>query len=345
MSYDVVIVGAGPGGLACAERTARLGLNTLVLERQETIGKKVCGGGITWNGLLKRVPDALHEKVFKKQFIYTRYQKTCVSSSTPIIATVNREKLGLHMEQKARQAGAEIRLGCHVTSIEGTTRLSYVEKSKSKKYQENFTYLIGADGSSSMVRRHIGLPALTAGVGINYQIPGQLSDMQWHLDSSLFSSGYSWVFPHENSVSIGAYVDQKTLKASTLNKNLLIWAKRKGFLLENVQPKAGFINYDFKGYQFGNIFLIGDAAGLASGLTGEGIYSAIVSGETVANLILDPSFHCIELTKIIKNHAFHKKMVAFAGKNNILATILFELLTVALKTKILNFSAVEMSRQ
>ena len=345
MRYDVIIVGAGPGGLACAERTASLGLSTLVLERQSVVGKKVCGGGITWNGLLKKVPDALHEKVFNKQFIHTRYQNICVSSSTPIIATINREKLGRHMAQKAQQAGAEIRLGCHVTSIENNTRLNYIDTVTKKNRQEIFSTLVGADGSSSMVRRHLDLPVLSAGIGINYQIPGDMDDMHWHLDSSLFKSGYSWIFPHNGNISIGAYVDKKKLKTGVLHKNFLRWAKQQGFSLEGVQPAAGYINYDFKGYHFGNIFLIGDAAGLASGLTGEGIYSAIVSGETVAKRIHEPLFRCDELKNIIKNHRRHKRMVAFAGKSNILSTFLFELLVVALKTRLLNFKAVEMSRE
>ncbi len=345
MRYDVIIVGAGPGGLACAERTATLGLSTLVLERQSIIGKKACGGGITWNGLIKKVPDALHEKVFTKQFIHTRYQNTCVSSPTPIIATINREKLGRHMAQKALQAGAEIRLGCNVTSIENGTRLNYTDTVTKKHQQEIFTHLVGADGSSSMVRRYLDLPVLSVGIGINYQIPGNIHDMHWYLNSSLFKSGYSWIFPYNGSISIGAYVDNKKLKAGILHKNFLRWAKQQGFSLKGVQPSAGYINYDFKGYHFGNIFLIGDAAGLASGLTGEGIYSAIVSGETVAKRIHDPLYRCDELKNIIKNHRRHKRMVAFAGKSNILSTFLFELLFVALKTRLINFKAVEMSRE
>ncbi len=345
MPYDVIIVGAGPGGLACAERTAALGLSTLVLERQSIIGKKVCGGGITWNGLLTKVPGVLHEKVFHKQFIHTRYQNTCISSPTPIIATVNREKLGRHMAQKAQQAGAEIRLGCHVTAIEDSTRLSYIDTVTKKHQQELFTHLVGADGSSSMVRRHLNLPVMSAGIGINYQIPGDMHDMHWYLNSSLFASGYSWIFPHNGTISIGAYVDKKKLKAGILHKFFLQWAKQQGFSLEGLQPEAGYINYDFNGYHFGNIFLIGDAAGLASGLTGEGIYSAIVSGETVAKRIHDPFFHCAELKNIIKNHMRHKRMVAFAGKSNILSTFLFELLIVALKTRLIHFKAVEMSRE
>jgi flavin-dependent dehydrogenase len=38
------------------------------------------------------------------------------------------------------------------------------------------------------------------------------------------------------------------------------------------------------------VHLIGDAAGLPSGLTAEGIYPAVISGEEVARRILEPGF-------------------------------------------------------
>jgi flavin-dependent dehydrogenase len=342
MSFDVIIVGAGPGGLACAEITAAQGLKTLVLERKWTIGKKVCAGGVTWNGLVKKVPINIFERQFDTQYILTRSQKVSVSALTPIIATVNRVKLGQQMSHKALQAGAEIRLGCQVTSINGN-ELIFLDKTTKKLEQQNFTYLVGADGSSSLVRRHLGLPVHDIGIGINYQIPGNYPQMEWHLDSSLFSSGYSWVFPHQETVSVGAYVDARVMKAKRLKENLLQWGEKSGYPLSDYKGEAEYINFDYRGYHFNNIFLIGDAAGLASGLTGEGIYPAIVSGETVARSILNPHFNPVELKKIIKNHTRHRTMVSILGKNKYFSTFLAELVTFCLKKKLINFSAAEMA--
>ena len=38
MEYDVIIVGAGPAGLACAQQLARAGHRVVVYERQASIG-------------------------------------------------------------------------------------------------------------------------------------------------------------------------------------------------------------------------------------------------------------------------------------------------------------------
>lgn len=343
MNFDVIIIGAGPGGLACAKATATNGLSTLVLDRSMHIGKKVCAGGITWNGLLKKVPADIAEKQFAKQHIFTKSQRACVSSSTPIIATVNRQKLGQRMAQSATEAGAEVRIGCQVLSIENNSIL-YFDKVTGKEQRVTFKKLVGADGSSSLVRRKLGLPVTHVGIGINYQIAGDYLDMQWHLDSSLFANGYAWVFPHRNTVSIGAYVDSRCMKASELKANLLNWGERHGYPLRQHKATAELINFDFRGWRFANTFLVGDAAGLASGLTGEGIFSAIISGETVGHFIANPSYDITPLQSLIKNHARHRRVVAFTGRNRILATLAAEMVTFFLKTKIVDFNLVEMAR-
>jgi len=248
------------------------------------------------------------------------------------------------MAKEAVSVGAEIMNGCRVVKIDGSKSLYYFDKKNRKTKKVTFKYLVGADGSSSMVRRFLKIPVTSAGIGINYQLEGNFKDMQWHLLPHLFGSGYGWVFPHKNSISVGAYVSRGVLKASTLDKNLHRLATKIGISLDNQKASAELINYDFRGYRFDNIFLAGDASGLASGLTGEGIYSAIVSGETIGRILSNLNFVSEEFNRIIKNNALHKKLVSFAGKNNIVATLLSESVSAALRMKIIPFSAVEMSR-
>ncbi len=343
MAYDVIIVGAGPGGLACAEAAAGHGLTVLVLERKECLGRKVCAGGITWNGLLKKVPGDIAEKCFAHQHILTRCQKVAVTSPTPIIATVNREKLGQYMANKACRAGAEIRLGCQVTAIDDGSIL-YLDRITGIRERLAFSCLVGADGSSSLVRRSLGLPTTAIGIGINYQLPGDYPEMQWHLDSALFASGYAWVFPHRDTASIGAYVDARRMRANHLKANLLRWGDQHRLPLWHHKASAESINFDFRGWRFGDrTFLVGDAAGLASGLTGEGIYPAIISGETVGHFLADPHGDTTPLLNLIKNHARHRRMVEFAGSSRLLTTVIAEIITFCLKTKIIDFSAIEMA--
>src|SRR5690606_31757612 len=51
------------------------------------------------------------------------------------------------------------------------------------------------------------------------------------------------------------------------------------------------IEIDHPGFDFpGGVHLVGDAAGTASGLTAEGIYAALITGEETALRILDPGY-------------------------------------------------------
>ena len=254
MSYDVVIIGGGPAGLSCAKITSGYGLKTLVIERKSAIGEKVCAGGITWNGLIKKFPSYNAEKEFKTQFIQSKFQRTSLSSPSPIIATINREKFGRHMARIARDSGAIIRTSCQVTSIRDTD-ISILNKKNGVSETIRYKYLVGADGSSSIVRRYLKIPVNHFGIGINYHIPGEYDEMEWHFDSSLFANGYAWIFPHATTVSVGAYVDAKNMKATQLKRNLLEWARDRGFMLANYSTTAEIINFDFKGWQFNNIFL------------------------------------------------------------------------------------------
>ena len=335
-TFDAVIIGAGPGGLRCATILARHGRNVLVLERQATIGPKVCAGGIPYHALAElAIPEALFEASFPTQVIRTPWQEARVRFPEPVITTVNRQRLGSWQAAEARAAGAQIRTGSPVTAITDT----FVECGG-----ERIAYhtLIGADGSGSLVRRHLRLGSDKVGTGINYQVPGRWPEMEWHLDPALFGSGYAWIFPHGHTTSIGAYAERSDLPAATLHQRLLLWAKDHALDLAPHRARAALINFDYRGWNFAPLFLVGDAAGLASGFTGEGIYPAILSGETVARTILDPSYQPTRLHRLLERQRLHNRLQKFYTGNKVLCQISLEMLVLAIRTKLLGFELLEM---
>lgn len=333
--YDVVIIGGGPAGLSCATTLARGGVKVMLLERKKNIGRKVCAGGITWHGLIKQVPENLIQRTFPEQHIYSNWQKICFHKQDPIVATVNREELGKWMADVALHEGAHIKTGCYVKSISGKSLTA--ANGHGKTFTLEFDHLVGADGSTSMVRRHLGIPTSKLGVGINYQIEGNYEHMEWHLNTAFFGSGYGWIFPHRETISIGAYVTRGTMNPDTLKRNLINWAKTRSFDLTNSSAKAEFINFDYRGFEFGNTWLVGDAAGLASGLTGEGINPAIVSGEEVAKQIIDPNYQAKAIFRMVKKQQRHTKVIGLASRSKPLCTILMEALILMLRFKLVDF--------
>ncbi len=308
----------------------------MLLERNRRIGPKVCAGGITWSGIRTRVPANLIEKSFNEQQVFTRWQQAIISSRDPLISTLDREVFGQWMLKEALAAGVEVRTSTIVKSFAGN-RL----QTGSEEFE--FRFLVGADGSSSTIRRLLNIPSHKVGVGINYFVPGDFPTMEWHLNDKFFANGYGWVFPHRHSASIGAYADRQSMTPARLKKNFHLWAAKRGINLGQAKMSSALINYDFQGWRFGNCFLVGDAAGLASALTGEGIYPAIVSGEEAAQTILNPDYDSISMKKLLARHNLHSRMVSLTGTNKLACRMATEATVLALRTGLIPFSALEMA--
>ena len=71
MSYDAVIVGAGPNGLTAAIVLARAGLSTLILEANDTIGGSARSAELTLPGFIHDTCSAIHPMSLVSPFLRT----------------------------------------------------------------------------------------------------------------------------------------------------------------------------------------------------------------------------------------------------------------------------------
>lgn len=339
---DVLVAGGGPGGLACATLLAQQGAKVVLVERKPVIGPKVCAGGITWHGLINLVPETLIERAFPEQVIFSERQNLVIREANPIIATVSRENLGQWMAQQAENAGVRILTRTRLVTCTQHRATLMTEGRGETTLQ--YTYLVGADGSNSRVRQMLGVPTELVGLGLNAMLPGSFPQMEWHLRPRLFGSGYAWVFPHAQSTSVGAYADRRLFSASHLKRQLMRWCHEQDLpLADPASIRAGLVNYDYRGIRFGKCFLVGDAAGLASGLTGEGIHPALISGQVVARMILDPHYPGKELRRLVRRHQQHSLMVRLAGRYPRFGSLLMDVLLLLLRWRIINFHKLEMA--
>jgi geranylgeranyl reductase len=300
--YDAIIVGAGPAGLKCAEILAEGGKKVVVLEKNKIIGDKICAGGLTLKALELGIPDKIIQKKFKRWIIHTPLQDVKLKSKQPFMATVDRKGLGKWMAEKAREAGAEIR----VSSVAIKIDKNFVTINNKEKIK--YKYLVGADGTNSIVRKYLGTKTEYVGQAFYYLAPKKFKDLEIFINPEKFST-YLWVFPYKDFTSIGTgrRIGDLNKKGKTvfglstreIKKNLDKFCENK-FDVEKAKFRAAMVNFDYRGYEFGNKFLIGDAAGFASGLTGEGIYFAIKSGEDVAKKIIDKKYFCENIRHILR---------------------------------------------
>lgn len=303
MEFDVIIIGAGPAGLSCAIELQNSNKKVLLLEKNDRIGPKVCAGGLTTKieklGLSLDIADV----TFNSIVISISGQETSVQSDKPFVATIDREKLGTLLRNKISN-NVEIRTGVRVHAI-GNNNVS------TNKDRFGFAYLVGADGSNSMVRQHMGLQTRKSLTALQYKIPREYDQLELYFDVRLFSSGYAWIFPHKGYTSVGCCCQNGTFKDNhKLLHNFKTWLRKKGISTEGSQLEGSVINFDYQGFDFGNVFLAGDAGGFASGLTGEGMFFAMVSGREIARKIMTPSYKCTEINKILHIKRIHERALA-----------------------------------
>ena len=328
-NYDVVIIGAGPAGLRCAEKLLKTDKTVLLVEKNKTIGPKVCGGGLP-NVDLERfnIPDEILEKKFKAMTIHSPFFQNEIKSDNEFLYTIDREKFGQWQLGKIAESKIEIRTKTKVKEVNKDYIVLDTEE------EIGFKHLVGADGANSIVRRYLGLKTEKFCVAIQYIIPSnEFEKLEFFFDSKLFNSWYAWIFPRKDFVSIGCGCNTNMLSVKKLRENFDIWLKKNQIDISRGRYEAYTINYDYRGYKFGNIFLAGESAGLVSGLTGEGIHAALISGEETVKLILDDSYHSEKIDKIVKVINNHTKILNFLDKFGIFRNIVFGLISIPLKSK------------
>ena len=328
--YDVIIVGAGPAGLSCAEVLAKDGKSVLVLEKNHKVGPKICAGGLTTKVERENLISLKNAKDFYSFNLH--FSKTCkeISDPRPIIATIDRCKLGEILLKKTLKSGAEIKTETAVKEIRENSIIINGQEIK-------FDYLVGADGSNSTVRKFLGVKTKKILVTLQYTIPQDVQkfeEMEYFFNSKILN-GYFWIFPHENFTAVGAaYYPKNTRQSIHIKECFEKWLKKHEIKTEKLELESFPINFDYQGYEFGNKFLIGDAGGFASGLTGEGIYFAMVSGKEVARKIIDSQYDCPEISKILKikrRQEYYLKKISFL--NNIFPNLGFNIIAFFLNYK------------
>ena len=211
------------------------------------------------------------------------------------MATASRRALGeWQLSKLERFSNVEVRTGACVTSV-GKDHVVAGEE------RIGFRYLVGADGSSSIVRRSLGIRPRRVAVGIQYTLPGVVlrPDVELHCNSSLFNARFAWIFPHGDSTVVGCGSDFRVCPVGRMRENLDRWLREQGIDASGSPLEAAPMNQDYQGHRFGNIFLVGDAGGFIFGLSGEGIYPALVSGREAACCILDPLHRDVEISKLL----------------------------------------------
>jgi geranylgeranyl reductase family protein len=283
--YDVIVVGAGPAGATLAYELASAGIRVLVIEKNTLPRDKCCGGGITFRTsklLDSSIADILGNPISSATIFYGNSQHRETTEQV-IMYTVARDRFDHALVKRAEKAGATVLQGVTVRDLQ--TKDDCVEV-LTDKLTFRSQFVAGADGALSVVARAIGVESnknLLFCIETRVQVAEE--DLaKWRSQIALATgrgrSVYGWVFPKSDHLSVGVggpRYSAKNLKSryfeflDCLNLNGYSITHWKGGLIPACDGHAVVT--------MGRVALLGDAAGLADPLTGEGIHNAILSAK------------------------------------------------------------------
>lgn len=284
--WDVVIVGAGPSGLACALLLVKNGYKTLVVERERAISLagKPCAEGVTrrFHGhpLFRALPDdgEVHRIAWVQASKGWLFEKTLPLPSSSIRTFSKRAWLQALLREFVAKGGGFYE-ACAFKGIDMQEGIAYFENAP---HAVRFRSLVGADGFASRVRRSLGMPFFK-GIVWQADVKGEFPTLSLIGAFDEVPFGYAYLFPQKDHAKVGfgfvPLMGRRFWPDPKFLQRKLSLASGKS---EPLMFQASAINLCYKGFVFENIFLAGEAAGLALDLTGEGIGPAVISGEAAA---------------------------------------------------------------
>jgi geranylgeranyl reductase family protein len=300
MTYDVVIVGAGPSGSLLGYLLAQSKYKVAIIDKEEFPRNKVCGGGIsnkTVNLLSKYFNDISSIFQFEIQGAYLTYKNEAKGAIVIDLgkrggATILRSEFDYFLLTKARLEGAEFYPKCVFKSL--NKRGGYYDVITSLDSIQT-KYLVGADGVYSQVRNKLfGKDIITYKPSVEALVYVDESEIEKYkkrtlLDFGGMPRGYGWIFPKKDHLNVGIYSIYGS--KGNINQDLAKFMKYYTTIQRSKRIEyRGFsipIRNEKNMYEKDNVWLVGDAAGCAESMYGEGIYYALKSAEVAAKAFID----------------------------------------------------------
>ncbi len=289
-THDLVIVGGGFAGMACAKVAAEQGLRTLVMERKPWPGRRVHTTGILVRELAEfwDPPARLCRRIEGIRLYGPGGRSIDLHSSGYYFLATDTAALVEWHRRQAIDAGAAVRFGCAYRRA----RLS----------QDTYTineddlrtrYLVGADGARSTVAadQHLGCNRQFL-FGVEAELPPvpevDPDFLHVFLDGELAPGYIGWVVPGVGMTQIGlgcrmpSQLDLHGFLRRMAGCFGVSLPKPLGFRTGRI-PCGGMV----RPWHQAGILLLGDAAGTVSPLTGGGIHPAIALGQMAGHAVAE----------------------------------------------------------
>ena len=296
--YDVIVVGMGPGGSMAARKLASRGLKVLGIDKAHFPRYKSCGGCVS--AKVDTIDDldfssVIEGTVSNITFTYKFERSIKILSDSPVGYNVMRDRFDTLLLEQASSSGAEVIEGVMVKGAQEEDGIVTVSTDSGERYSGR--YLVGADGAGGVIgREYFGLKPKECAVSMTAEVPIDRVKRDrfnggLYIDFGSVPFGYSWIFPKEEHLSIGFAVEAGKTRGGVrrfLNELVTSHEVLRGLDLEESVGWSIPLYYSSKqSLVKGRAVAIGDAGHLVDPFLGEGIYFAMKSGESAAEVIAE----------------------------------------------------------
>ncbi len=297
---DVLILGAGPAGLIAAQICATGGLRTVVVEKKREIGSPIHTSGATYIPEIRKygIPESLVHRVGRILFL-SPGEEASFRNLKDGIGVLDVRGMLQYMAEQAAGKGVRFLLGTRALEplLSGRTvtgaRIQTFQGAREKITAQD---TIDATGLASVTARKVfGFSGFRRyGVGLEYDVYAPRwpqEDFVLLVGSRVAPTGYGWIFPwggHRVRVGVGVtYPDARGVDLKACLHRFMEEDERFGPLLRDagcVELHRGFIPDELfpRKPVADGLLIVGDAAGQASALAGEGIRFAMEMGQLAA---------------------------------------------------------------
>ncbi len=305
--YDVVVVGAGPGGSATAKRCAELGLKTVMLEKRLSVGsEKRCGEGLSADAVEKlgqKIPRYCIMQDINGALVYAPSgKKITIDFGKTAGYILERKQYDKWLAEEAARAGVKVQAKTSVTGIrkENDFVKGVDAEFESEKFSINSKVVVAADGVESKVARWAGLNTTNKLVNIDSGFQYEMVDIEiedphkiiLYFGNKYSPRGYLWIFPKgEDKANVGIGIGGAGGYGKTARQFLEEWigtmpGLKKGSITEvnaGGIPVGGFLD----NMVMNGLVIVGDAAHQVNPIHGGGMKEAAIAGKIAGEVIAE----------------------------------------------------------
>lgn len=284
--YDLIVVGAGPAGTACAITASRSGAAVLLLEKDMLPRHKVCGEFVSPESL-QLLGSLLGEDRFASNPVICSARvfygtKTVSLPIEPSAQSIPRFDLDAALLQAARESGAAVEERVTVREALPGERFQ-VHTTTGKSYSARA--VVNATGRWSQLTQFSHSNEKWIGLKAHFREVAPPNSV----DLYFFDGGYCGVQPvADNAVNASAMVRADVARSieEVLSRNTDLWRRSRDWepLFEPITTSPLYFRRPET--QDKGMFLAGDSAAFIDPFAGDGISLALHSGELAAKSIV-----------------------------------------------------------